>query len=175
MKRVVVVMGVSGCGKSSVAQSLSLANTTTYIEADDLHPQHNIDKLRSGIPLEDQDRWPWLDAVAHAAAAQPSSLVIVACSALKKAYRDKLATIWSTHNIKCIFIHLNVPKDTLQQRLAQRTGHFMNPSLLESQLATLEPPQTEQEPNAYTVNVQQDTTNLSITQIITDIIKEAKF
>ena len=133
----IVVMGVSGSGKTSVAQEITRQLGWAYIEGDDLHPEANVAKMASGHPLDDEDRWPWLRRVAevigeHEAAG--TSLVIT-CSALKRVYRDLLRdghpSVW--------FAHVHVDREVLAQRLSARQGHFMPPSLLDSQLATLEP------------------------------------
>jgi gluconokinase len=133
----IVVMGVSGSGKTSVARELERQLGWVYIEGDDLHPEANVAKMASGIPLDDEDRWPWLQRIAevigeHEAA---GTSIIVTCSALKHAYRDLLRgghpSVW--------FAHVHVDHDVLAQRLAARQGHYMPPSLLDSQLATLEP------------------------------------
>ena len=129
----VVVMGVSGCGKTSVGLALADKLHARFVDADDLHPAANKAKMIAGIPLNDDDRWPWLDAVATHLAGPES--MIVACSALKKAYRDHiLAAAPGT-----VFVHLNGSREVLAERLGNRKGHFMPASLLDSQLATLEP------------------------------------
>ena len=132
----IVVMGVSGSGKTSAAQEITRQLGWTYIEGDDLHPAANVAKMAAGHPLDDDDRWPWLRRIAevigeHEAAGTP---IIVTCSALKRAYRDLLRnghpSVW--------FAHVDVPREVLEQRLTARKGHYMPPSLLDSQLATLE-------------------------------------
>jgi carbohydrate kinase (thermoresistant glucokinase family) len=129
----VVVMGVSGCGKTSVGLALAQKLHARFVDADDLHPAANKAKMSSGIPLNDDDRWPWLDAVASNLEEQEST--IVACSALKKAYRDRiLAAAPGT-----VFVHLHGSREVLAERLGNRKGHFMPASLLDSQLETLEP------------------------------------
>jgi gluconokinase len=133
----IVVMGVSGSGKTSAARELTRQLGWEYIEGDDLHPEANVAKMAAGHPLDDEDRWPWLREIAevigeHEAAG--TSLVLT-CSALKRSYRDLLRdghpSVW--------FAHVDVSREVLAERLANRTGHFMPPSLLDSQLATLEP------------------------------------
>ncbi len=132
-----VIMGVAGSGKTTLAQVLAARLGWPSAEADDFHPQANIDKMSAGIPLTDDDRWPWLAAIRRwqddADAAGRSSLVT--CSALKRVYRDALRA----GNGRIVFVHLDGPEPVLAERLAHRTGHFMPPSLLPSQLATLEP------------------------------------
>ena len=139
----IVVMGVSGCGKSSVGIALAEALGARFIDGDDLHPEANKAKMSAGIPLDDEDRGPWLDLVSQALAEDVSTLpaesgstgTVVACSALKRSYRERiLAGAPNT-----FFIHLDGSREILQQRLGNRTGHFMPATLLDSQLATLEP------------------------------------
>ncbi|WP_138732635.1 gluconokinase [Modestobacter excelsi] len=133
----IVVMGVSGSGKTSAARELIRQLGWEYIEGDDLHPEANVAKMAAGHPLDDEDRWPWLRRIAevigeHEAAG--TSLVLT-CSALKRSYRDLLRnghpSVW--------FAHMEVSQQVLADRLAERQGHYMPPSLLDSQLATLEP------------------------------------
>jgi gluconokinase len=133
---VLVVMGVSGAGKTAVAGILADRLQWDFVEGDDLHPAANVAKMSAGIPLSDEDRWPWLARVAawirdHSAAGTPG---IITCSALKRAYRDKLA------GDNVVFVHVVGTQGAVAERLAARTGHFMPASLLESQFATLEVP-----------------------------------
>ena len=135
-----VIMGVSGCGKSTVAGILARHLEWDLAEGDDLHPAANVTKMAAGVPLTDEDRWPWLDVIAewiadHTAACRPG---VVTCSALKRAYRDKLA------GPNVVFVHLAGTTDIVKQRLAARLNHFMPGSLLESQIAILEPPQADE-------------------------------
>jgi gluconokinase len=129
-------MGVSGSGKTSAAQELARQLGWTFIEGDDLHPEANVAKMAAGIPLDDEDRWPWLQKVAELIGAHEAAgtSIVVTCSALKRRYRDLLRdghpSVW--------FAHVDVTRAVLAERLARRTGHFMPPSLLDSQLATLE-------------------------------------
>jgi carbohydrate kinase (thermoresistant glucokinase family) len=129
----IVVMGVSGCGKSSVGIALADALGARFIDGDDLHPAANKAKMSAGIPLDDDDRWPWLDLVSKALAEAGGT--VIACSALKRVYRERiLAGAPNT-----FFVHLDGSREILEQRLGSRTGHFMPATLLDSQLATLEP------------------------------------
>lgn len=133
----VVVMGVSGTGKTTVGRRLAEELEVVFADADDHHPSANIAKLRDGIPLTDADRAPWLAALSdwqRGHAARDESTVL-ASSALRRPYRDVLRTglAWSG------FVHLDGPRDVLAQRLGLRQGHFMPAALLDSQLATLEP------------------------------------
>jgi carbohydrate kinase (thermoresistant glucokinase family) len=129
----IVVMGVSGCGKSSVGIALAEALGARFIDGDDLHPEANKAKMGAGIPLNDADRWPWLDLVGQELVAGPAT--VIACSALKRAYRDRIRTAAP----KTFFVHLDGSRDLLAKRLGARTGHFMPATLLDSQLAILEP------------------------------------
>ena len=127
----IVVMGVSGCGKSSVGLALAEALGARFIDGDDLHPEANKAKMAAGIPLNDDDRWPWLDLVGEALA---ESNTVVACSALKRVYRERiLAAAPGT-----FFVHLHGTRELLAQRMGARPDHFMPVSLLDSQLNTLE-------------------------------------
>jgi carbohydrate kinase (thermoresistant glucokinase family) len=130
-----VVMGVAGCGKSTVAQALAERLGLPMIEGDALHPRANIESMRAGRPLTDADRWPWLDAVGAALAAAPGGAVAT-CSALKRRYRDRLRAAAGD----VTFIHLAGERDLIAVRMAARAGHFMPLSLLDSQFAALEPP-----------------------------------
>ncbi len=135
----VVVMGVSASGKSSVAAALAERCAVAFVDADDLHPEANIAKMAAGIPLEDDDRWPWLESVADALSDRPGG-AIVACSALKRRYRDRLRQKVPT----LIFVFLNGTPGLLAQRAESRRGHFMPPQLLRSQLEALEPLETDE-------------------------------
>ncbi|MGI9131100.1 MAG: gluconokinase [Candidatus Nanopelagicaceae bacterium] len=127
-----VVMGVSGCGKTSVGEALAKKLSSTFIDGDDLHPQSNKEKMAAGVALTDKDRWPWLAEVGKASANQ--SNIVVACSALKRSYRDKIREFEPAVR----FIHLHGTRELLEQRVSSRENHFMPASLLDSQLATLE-------------------------------------
>ncbi|WP_171151263.1 gluconokinase [Flexivirga aerilata] len=133
----VIVMGVSGSGKTTVAKGIAQVMDWLFAEGDDFHPQANVDKMAAGIPLTDEDRWPWLRAIGTWIDEHESDgrSAVVTCSALKRVYRDLLRE--GRPNVR--FCHVDVPEDVLKERLAQRTGHYMPPSLLPSQLATLEP------------------------------------
>ncbi|MBN9020881.1 MAG: gluconokinase [Rhizobiales bacterium] len=129
-------MGVSGSGKTTVGEALSARFGWPLLEGDQFPPKANIDKMSSGTPLTDDDRWPWLDAIATAMREAPDG-VIVTCSSLRRIYRDRLR---DKAGRPVIFVYLNGSRETLAFRLAARKGHFMPASLLDSQLATLEPP-----------------------------------
>ena len=148
--RAIIVMGVSGCGKTSVAEGLAAKLGAAFIEGDSLHPAANVDKMSHGIPLTDEDRWPWLDTIGRAMAdvLARNGSVVVSCSALKKAYRDRLR---NTAGSTLAFVFLKGSRDLLMSRMAAREGHFMPVSLLDSQLATLEDPSNE--PGVVTVDI----------------------
>ena len=131
--RPIVVMGVSGVGKTTIGQELARRRGAAFIDADDLHSPANVAKMSAGIPLVDADRWPWLDLVGAALLAEPG--VVVACSALRRIYRDRLrATAPET-----LFVHLAAAPARVAAQAEAREGHFMPPALLRSQIATLEP------------------------------------
>lgn len=139
---VLVVMGVSGCGKSTVADLLSARTGWSFMEGDSLHPDSNKAKMASGQPLTDEDRWPWLEKVAawiegqHAAGQDG----IITCSALKRSYRDVL----NRRGEGVVFVYLAGERQTLEDRMQARVGHFMPPGMLASQLETLEEPQPDE-------------------------------
>ncbi|PKR87320.1 hypothetical protein CXZ10_19920 [Pleomorphomonas diazotrophica] len=140
----ILVMGVCGAGKSTVAARLAAALGGRLIEADDHHPEDNVRSMSEGKPLTDEQRWPWLAAVAEAAAdarRQVSGPVVIACSALKRRYRDRLRDRLGPIAI----LHLAGPAALLRQRLEARRGHFMPPALLDSQFAALEPPGADEQ------------------------------
>jgi gluconokinase len=133
----VIVMGVSGCGKTTFGTALAERLACGFIEGDRLHPPANIAKMSAGTPLTDDDRWPWLQAIAAALVAQPGALA--SCSALKRTYRDRLRHAGGDLG----FICLDLPRPELERRMSLRRGHFMPAGLLDSQLATLESPAAE--------------------------------
>ena len=135
---IVVVMGVSGCGKSTVARALADALGWTFFDADDFHPESNIQKMASGIPLDDADRKPWLERLRDALAVEHAAgrSAVLACSALKERYRDVLRSAAPEVRV----VHLRGTYDEVMQLMSRRSGHFMKPGMLESQFAALEPP-----------------------------------
>jgi gluconokinase len=147
MTRRVVIMGVAGCGKSSVGEALSARLQIPYRDGDDLHTPDAIGKMRQGVPLTDDDRWPWLDRVAHVLSAEAP--ILVGCSALKRAYRDRIR---SGAGGPVTFVHLSGRRDLIASRMAARTGHYMPASLLDSQFAALEPPGPDE---AISVDIDQ--------------------
>ena len=137
-----IVMGVSGCGKSSVGEALAAHFGVPYIEGDAMHPPANIAKMSAGTPLNDDDRWPWLDALSARLKAETAQNggAVASCSSLKKIYRDRLQ---AGSGPETRFIFLDCSRNTLERNQSARKGHFMPQSLLDSQLATLEPPYDE--------------------------------
>lgn len=131
----IVVMGVAGSGKSAVGAGLARALGMGFRDADDLHPAGNVAKMAAGTPLTDADRWPWLDLVAADLAAHPP--LVMACSALRRVYRDRIR---AGAGGEVLFLHLDGPCEMIAARMAARKHHFMPPALLDSQMATLEPP-----------------------------------
>ena len=134
----IVVMGVSGCGKSSVGQRLAAALGLPFVEGDELHPPRNVALMAAGTPLTDADRHDWLQLIAQrlADAVDQGKGLVVSCSALKRRYRDRLRS----GAPDLIFVHLHGPVELLAARLQSRSGHYMPATLLQSQLDTLEPP-----------------------------------
>ena len=134
---ILVVMGVSGCGKSTVGQALATAVGWPFFDADDFHPPANVAKMAAGLPLEDADRWPWLDRIVDElrAVLARGGHAVLACSALREAYRERLRRAGDVR-----FVFLQGDAETIAARLAGRRHKYMPPSLLPSQFATLEPP-----------------------------------
>ena len=144
---IVVLMGVCGCGKTTVGRALAQTLRWSFHDADDFHPPANVAKMTAGQPLTDDDRWPWLASVAEAMQRidAEEGNVVLACSALRQSYRDRLARAGDVR-----FVHLQGDFDTISARLAARTHRYMPASLLASQFAALEPPQ-----DALTVDIRQ--------------------
>jgi carbohydrate kinase (thermoresistant glucokinase family) len=144
---ILIVMGVAGTGKSTVAGLLAERLNWEFQEGDALHPPANVAKMSSGTPLTDEDRWPWLDAIAawikeKSRRGEPG---ILTCSALKRSYRDRL------RGPNVIFVFLNGSREVITARMASRADHFMPPALLDSQFATLEPPTADE--NVLEINL----------------------
>lgn len=142
LSMITIVMGVSGSGKSTIGEGLATRLGQPFIDGDSLHPQANRDKMAHGIPLDDADRRPWLEAIVAEMdrhRARGESLVL-ACSALKRRYRDFLR---SGHD-DVHFVYLQASRELLASRLSHRSGHFFDPTLLDSQLATLEEPSPDE-------------------------------
>lgn len=136
----VCVMGVSAAGKSTVGRAVAHEWGVPFVDADDLHPETNRRKMASGIPLTDDDRWPWLDAVGREFDGHRASGLVVACSALRVAYRDRIRAVAPG----VLFVHLDGAHPVLRSRAQARTDHFMPAHLLDSQIATLEPLQSQE-------------------------------
>ena len=147
--RHIVVMGVSGSGKSTVARALAERLGWAFAEADEFHPPENVAKMQGGTPLTDEDRWPWLRALRDwmTAQAQAGHSTVVTCSALRRSYRDVLRE--AAGEVR--FVHLTGTRDLLAERMGHRQGHFMPVSLLDSQRATLEVPGPDE--HALTLNI----------------------
>ena len=154
-----VVMGVSGCGKSSVASRLAAAKGGDFLDADDFHPPANKAKMAAGIPLKDEDRAGWLDLLNEELkkCSDNGRNTFLACSALKQIYRDRLAV--GLPSLR--FIYLKGSREAIRSRLEKRTDHFMPAMLLESQFSTLEEP-----PDALTVSIEQP-----LEQVVNEILK----
>ncbi|WP_367159497.1 gluconokinase [Kozakia baliensis] len=133
--RLLVVMGVSGSGKTTIAQALCQRYGWPFQEGDELHPAANVEKMRSGIPLTDEDRAPWLLKCHDWLESHIDTGGVLTCSALKRSYRDLLRK-----GLNVTFVYLHAPEKLISDRMAHRVGHYMPPSLLPSQIATLEIP-----------------------------------
>ena len=149
MPSILVVMGVCGAGKSAIGAELALRLGATFVDSDSLHPPANVAKMAAGNPLTDEDRWPWLELVGAELASDHTDGIVVACSALKRAYRDAIRAKAPS----AAFVQLNVDLPVLESRVAHRPGHFMPPTLLSSQLETLEP--LEADEAGLTVDTQE--------------------
>lgn len=162
--RAIVVMGVSGCGKTSVAEGLAASLGYSFLEGDRLHPQASIDKMSKGVPLTDADRWPWLQRIGERLRDATASErgIVVSCSALKRSYRDCLRSAAGTG---LSFVFLSGSRALLLERMGERKGHFMPASLLDSQLAALEDPSAE--PDVVTVDI-----DATVTDVIAASLRE---
>jgi gluconokinase len=160
-----VVMGVSGSGKTTIADKLAERLGWTFEDGDRFHPASNVAKMSAGHPLSDEDRWPWLQAISDEIdrVCGAGEHAVIACSALKRAYRDIL--VHGRDDVRIIY--LNGTQGLIAERLAARKGHFMPPGLLDSQFKTLEPPQ----PNENPVTVSIDA---SVEAIVDDIIQQTR-
>lgn len=161
--RPIVVMGVSGSGKSTVGAALAQRLGVPFADADDLHPPASIDKMTTGVALDDDDRNPWLEAIGRWLAQRCDTGGVMSCSALKRKYRDQLRS----HCPQTEFVHLSGAPEVIAARQASRPGHFMPPSLMASQFATLEPLQAD-EPGV-TLDVDHD-----IDWIVASYLAQAK-
>lgn len=153
---IIVVMGVSGCGKSTIAVHIAEQLNAHCKDGDELHPKANIDKMASGNPLNDDDRQPWLEDVAHYAREQADThgICVIACSALKKRYRQ---TINQAGNV--VYVFLEGSFEIIAARMHERTGHFMPETLLKSQFAALEDPRSED--NVVVVGIDSDASSIA--------------
>jgi gluconokinase len=151
---VAVLMGVSGSGKTTIARGVAQRLGWRLVEGDSFHPPTNVAKMHAGTPLTDEDRWPWLHAIAHEIDAMRAShqSAVVACSALKRAYRDIL--IDARDDV--LLVYLQGSKALIAGRLAARTGHFMPPTLLDSQFAALEEPGEDEHPIVVSIAPEPD-------------------
>jgi len=142
MRPVVVLMGVCGSGKTEIGRRLAARLGCDFLDGDDFHPPENVAKMRTGTPLVDADRWPWLDRLAAEIGARLSAGggAVLACSALARRYRDRLGLA----RPGVVLVHLDGGRELIAARLASREGHFMPPGLLDSQLATLEQPAADE-------------------------------
>ena len=159
--RTLVVMGVSGSGKSDISQAIAAELGWRHIEADLFHPRENVERMRAGIPLSDADRVHWLDAlIVEMQAAQAAGQgFVLACSALKRVYRDRIR---EQAGDVC-FVFLDGEFELIQKRMHQRVGHYMQPGLLDSQFRTLEKPQADE----------NDVIRLPITEPVQDMVEQA--
>jgi carbohydrate kinase (thermoresistant glucokinase family) len=134
---IVVLMGVCGCGKTTVGRPLAQELGWTFVDADDLHPPANVEKMASGVPLTDDDRWPWYERIVAELQrlTRSGKHVVLACSALKESYRKRLVRAGDLR-----IVYMKGDAETIQPRISSRSGHFMPASLLASQFATLEEP-----------------------------------
>ena len=150
-----IVMGVSGSGKSTIAVALAERLGWTFEDGDRFHPASNVAKMSAGHPLNDEDRWPWLEAIADeiGRVCEAGGHVVIACSALKRAYRDVLGR--GRKDVRLVF--LDGSQALIADRLAKRKGHFMPPGLLDSQFKTLEPPAADERPIAVSIDAPVET------------------
>ena len=161
--KAIVVMGVSGSGKTTVGALLAGRLGWNFVDGDDLHPPANVAKMRAGTPLTDEDRWPWLDVIAAwidtARAARPG---VVTCSALKRVYRDRLLA--DRPDVRLVYLHGSY--DVIATRQAARQGHFMPASLIASQFATLEEPGADERAISIAVDLEPDVIVAEIANIV---------
>jgi carbohydrate kinase (thermoresistant glucokinase family) len=156
-----IVMGVSGCGKSTIASALSQRLGLEMVDGDDLHLPESVAKMRAGVALQDADRWPWLDRIGAYLAQADTPGRVVACSALKRAYRDRIRQ--QAGEVR--FLFLKGDFELIDQRLRQRVGHYMQPGLLTSQFEALEIPQHDE----------TDVISLPIIEPVADLVAQALF
>ena len=160
--RRIVVMGVSGCGKSTMAAAIANALGLVMLDGDDLHLPESVEKMRAGIALEDADRWPWLDRIGRHltdTAGGHEAGHVVACSALKRSYRERIRRLAAPVQ----FVFLDGSAELIAQRMALRSGHYMHPELLASQFNALERPEADED----------DVIRLDITHPVGQLLTEA--
>jgi gluconokinase len=158
-----IVMGVSGSGKSTIADELAKRLNWAFEDGDRFHPAGNVAKMSAGQPLTDEDRWPWLQAISGEIdrVCKAGRHVAIACSALKRAYRDIL--VHGRNDVRIVY--LKGTRELIASRLALRKGHFMPPGLLDSQFKTLEPPDRDENPVTVSIDAPVDT-------IVGDIVRQ---
>ena len=163
MPCVLVVMGVSGSGKSTIGEQLAERLGWSYEDGDKFHPASNVAKMSAGHPLTDEDRWPWLQAIADEIdrARKAGEHVVISCSALKRSYRDVL--VHGRNDVRIVY--LSGTQELIANRLARRKGHFMPPGLLTSQFKTLEPPGADENPVTVSIDA-------SVEEIVDDTISQ---
>jgi gluconokinase len=161
--RIIIVMGVSSSGKSTVGQSIARRLHVPFLDGDGYHPPANVEKMRAGIPLVDEDRWPWLQSLAGALheAANRKDAAVGACSALRRIYRDYLI---EKAGEPILFVYLQGTKEVIAERMAKREHEYMPASLLDSQFATLEPPDPTTE-NVLIVPVTDNVDKITMTTV----------
>jgi gluconokinase len=162
---ILVMMGVSGSGKTTIASKVAQHLGWSLLEGDSFHPPANVAKMAAGHPLTDEDRWPWLHAIAEAidALRAKGQSAVVACSALKRAYRDIL--VGDRPDVRLVY--LQGSRDLIGRRMAARKGHFMPPALLDSQFATLEEPQSDERPMVVPIDAPPD-------KIVEDVLQQVQ-
>lgn len=164
----VIVMGPSATGKTSIAEGWAQRHGIEYIEGDHLHPADNIAKMAAGVPLNDDDRWPWLSAIRDRCSAMGAQLksscgggkqfIVVTCSALKRSYRDHLRQVHNIDRVRFVFPVLDY--ELVRRRIEARRGHYMKANMLDSQLRTLETPDEGSEPDVIFVQGDQPIDNI---------------
>jgi gluconokinase len=161
-----IIMGVSGSGKTTIADKLADRLGWTCEDGDKYHPKSNVEKMSAGHPLTDEDRWPWLQAIADKIdqICEAGEHAVVACSALKRAYRDIL--VHGRDDVRIVY--LDGTQELIAGRLAARKGHFMPPGLLDSQFKTLQPPGEDEKPVTVSIDA-------SVEAIVDDIVRKLKF
>ncbi|KAB8258224.1 P-loop containing nucleoside triphosphate hydrolase protein [Aspergillus pseudonomiae] len=178
-----VVTGPAGCGKSTVGRGLQAALNVPFLEGDDFHSQKNKEKMGSGIPLTDADRWDWLISLRNAAIKalspseennfHPPSGVVVACSALKQKYRDVMrVAAYGTPSVQIHFVYLKLDEKALLQRVAARQAHYMKSTMVQSQLQDLEEPQGEWDALTIDAHVPQEQVMREVLEAVSDKLAE---